>query len=170
MLEWKGLQSTVYCLPSFHEHSMPWAVRGTISHLVALNHTTDYSPLCVSSKVRTASWVIYSIPVLELRREKNATIERGSSAKEQWFTSWIGTNYPPFPPPSSANILVIQYPAAVMPFFLAVFDFLLSSEGTGLVRDMRILNIFMRDWDPYLPKKWLFSVNSEESVSQIKGL
>lgn len=47
----------------------------TISHFVALDHTTGYSRLRVSSKVRRASLVIYSIPVLKLGREKNAIIE-----------------------------------------------------------------------------------------------
>lgn len=141
----------------------------TISHLVALNHSTGYSPLCVSSKVRRASSVIYSIPVLELGREKNATIERGSSVKEHWFTSWIGANYPPFPPPSSGNILIIQYLAAVMLFFPCSFWF--SVKFRRLWFGKRYEGVFpMRDWAPYQPKKWSFSVNSETSVGQRKGL
>lgn len=123
-------QCTVYCLSSFHKHSMSHIARVTISHLAALDLSTGYSCLHVSSKVRRTSLVIYSIPMLQQGRGKNAIIERGVSVKEHWFTSWIGVNYPPFQFPSSANVYLIQYLAAVV-FFHAASDSLLRSEGCG---------------------------------------
>lgn len=93
----------------------------SISHLVALDHTPGHSHLRVSSKVRRANLVIYSSPMLELGREKNAVIERGASVKEQLFTSWIGVNYSPSSPTRSANVLLIQYLAAGMFFSCSVW-------------------------------------------------
>lgn len=112
----------------------------TISHLVALDSTIGYSYLHVNSKVRRASLVIYTIPMLKTRREQ-CNYEKICFCEGAVICIPTWCKLSSLPIPSSANFN-IQYLATLM-FFLVVSDSLLRSEGCGLVRDKREYSLWV---------------------------